>query len=241
MSVFALADCNNFYVSCERVFAPQLKGKPVVVLSNNDGCVIARSNEAKAPGHRHGRTRVQTRSLLPRSHGVRVYSSNYALYGDMSGRVMRTLNRFAPELEVYSIDEAFLGLDGMERNWSPELKNGECKDLQGYCRDIRRIVGQWTGIPHFRGSRPHQDPGQAGQPHRQKEPRQRSGCSVFRNPTPAMIPGIRAFPFATACSNASRWRMSGAWDAATPKCSPPTASVPPASSGMRTRTGYARK
>src|SRR3954453_16314245 len=109
----ALIDCNNFYASCERVFQPALRSRPVVVLSNNDGCVIARSNEAKALGIAMGeawhicKKRVDT-------EGVIVRSSNYTLYGDMSARVMRTIAGFTPDLEIYSIDEAFLGLDGFE-------------------------------------------------------------------------------------------------------------------------------
>src|SRR5271170_6054125 len=107
----ALVDCNNFYASCERVFQPELRGVPLVVLSNNDGCVIARSNEAKALGIAMGepwrvvRERIDGRIL-------RMRSSNYTLYGDMSARVMRVLAAFTPELELYSIDEAFLGLGG---------------------------------------------------------------------------------------------------------------------------------
>jgi DNA polymerase V len=109
--MFALVDCNNFYVSCERVFNTSLEKKPVVVLSNNDGCVIARSNEAKALGIKMGAPFFQNRDLF-RKKGVRFCSSNYSLYGDMSGRVMATLQQFTPELELYSIDEAFLCLDG---------------------------------------------------------------------------------------------------------------------------------
>lgn len=133
--IFALVDCNNFYVSCERVFNPSLEGKPVVVLSNNDGCVVARSNEAKALGIAMG-TPVFKISGLLEMHGVRVFSSNYALYGDMSRRVMQTLSRFSPDMEVYSIDEAFLDLSHLRR----------C-DPERYGRAIRRTVGKWTGIP----------------------------------------------------------------------------------------------
>lgn len=104
-SVFALIDCNNFYASCERVFHPKLNGKPIVVLSNNDGCVVARSNEAKALGIGMGIPEFQIRPLL-RAHHVQVFCSNYTLYGDMSQRVMETLEQFCPDLEVYSIDEA---------------------------------------------------------------------------------------------------------------------------------------
>src|SRR2546422_10921620 len=101
--MIGLVDCNNFYVSCERAFDPTLEGVPVVVLSNNDGCVVARSNEAKALGIGMGVPAFQIRSLI-RVHDVQVFSSNYALYGDMSRRVMETLGQFTPSLEVYSID-----------------------------------------------------------------------------------------------------------------------------------------
>ncbi|MDX7951786.1 Y-family DNA polymerase [Lichenihabitans sp. Uapishka_5] len=130
----ALVDCNNFYASCERLFQPKLRGQPVVVLSNNDGCVIARSNEAKALGIEIGepwhicRERVNTQ-------GVIVRSSNYTLYGDMSARVMRVLGDFTPDLEIYSIDEAFLGLAGFESR------------LESHGRAMRATVLQWTGIP----------------------------------------------------------------------------------------------
>jgi DNA polymerase V len=133
--IFALVDCNNFYASCERVFHPVLEGKPIVVLSNNDGCVVARSNEAKALGISMGVPEFQIRPLL-RAHHVQVFSSNYRLYGDMSQRVMETLEQFCPDLEVYSIDEAFLSLLGFQR-----------RDLTDYGQQIRRTVKQWTGIP----------------------------------------------------------------------------------------------
>jgi DNA polymerase V len=107
----ALVDCNNFYVSCERVFQPELRGRPVVVLSNNDGCVIARSNEAKTLGIAMGAPWHLHRDRFAAA-GVIVRSSNYTLYGDMSSRVMSVLSRFTPDLEIYSIDEAFLGLGG---------------------------------------------------------------------------------------------------------------------------------
>src|SRR6516225_7233684 len=110
--VFALVDCNNFYASCERVFQPRLEGQPIVVLSNNDGCIIARSNEAKALGFRMGDPFHLNRDKI-RQHGVVVFSSNYALYGDMSRRVMDTLAAHAPEMEIYSIDEAFLNVQGL--------------------------------------------------------------------------------------------------------------------------------
>jgi len=133
--VFALVDCNNFYASCERVFDPKLEEKPVVVLSNNDGIVVARSNEAKALGIGMGVPEFQLRRLI-RSHNVQVYSSNYTLYGDMSQRVMDTLAQFSPDLEVYSIDEAFLSLSGFTS-----------RNLTEYGRTIRATVKRWTGIP----------------------------------------------------------------------------------------------
>ncbi len=134
-NLFALVDCNNFYVSCERVFQPKLKGKPVVVLSNNDGCVIARSEEAKALGIAMGTPYFQYKDLIERQ-GVYVCSSNYALYGDMSGRVMSVLAQCVHQIEVYSIDEAFLFLSDTGPVISTE-----------YARQIRVMVKRWTGIP----------------------------------------------------------------------------------------------
>ena len=131
--VIALADCNNFYVSCERVFRPSLKNRPVIVLSNNDGCAVARSNEAKALGIPMGAPYHQIKKCCERN-GVVVFSSNYELYGDMSRRVTSVLSRFVPELEIYSIDESFLNLSGME---FPLLLS----------QRIRKTVGRWTGIP----------------------------------------------------------------------------------------------
>jgi len=133
--MIALVDCNNFYCSCERVFNPRYEGRPVVVLSNNDGCVIARSNEAKALGIAMGEPAFKLKELVER-HNVAVFSSNYTLYGDMSRRVMNILMGFTPTTEVYSVDEAFLSLDGFE------LFN-----LMAYCRHIKDTVHQWTGIP----------------------------------------------------------------------------------------------
>ena len=127
----ALVDANNFYVSCERVFNPQLRGKPVVVLSNNDGNIVARSNEVKALGIPMGAPVHQVQDLI-QAHQIQVYSSNYTLYGDLSQRVMQTLEQFSPELEVYSIDEAFLGVPG---------------DGEAVAQELRSTVQQWTGIP----------------------------------------------------------------------------------------------
>ena len=111
--MYALIDCNNFFVSCERVFNPALNNRPVVVLSNNDGCVISRSNEAKALGIKMGVPFFQIKELV-KQHNVGVYSTNFTLYGDMSDRVMNTLSNLVPEMEVYSVDEAFLHLHGIE-------------------------------------------------------------------------------------------------------------------------------
>jgi DNA polymerase V len=131
--MFALVDCNNFYASCERVFNPKLRKRPIVVLSNNDGCVIARSAEAKALGIEMGSPLFKIKNLL-KGNNVAIFSSNYTLYGDMSQRVMQTLEQFSPEIEIYSIDEAFLNLKGIT-------------DLTKVAMNIRRTVYQWTGIP----------------------------------------------------------------------------------------------
>ncbi|HYF02042.1 MAG TPA: translesion error-prone DNA polymerase V subunit UmuC [Patescibacteria group bacterium] len=133
MKALALVDCNSFYVSCERAFNPRLIGKPIVVLSNNDGCVISRSDEAKALGIQMGEAFFVYRDLF-KKHDVAVYSSNYALYGDMSHRVMSALKTLAPEVEIYSIDEAFLNLTGV-------------KNLDEHARKIRQTVLQWTKVP----------------------------------------------------------------------------------------------
>jgi len=133
--MYALVDCNNFYASCERVFRPDLNGKPVVVLSNNDGCVIARSNESKALGIPMGAAAFKFQKLFD-EHQVAVFSTNFVLYGDMSMRVMTILAEMAPEIEIYSIDEAFLRFDGFEFH-----------DLEKYGREIERKVYKSTGIP----------------------------------------------------------------------------------------------
>ena len=133
--MFALVDCNNFYVSCERVFNPNLIDKPVVVLSNNDGCAISRSNEAKMLNIPMGAPAFKYEELF-KKNDVKVFSSNFPLYGDMSNRVMSILSKFNPNIEIYSIDEAFLKFEGF-KNY----------DLQSYCEKIKYIVLKWTGIP----------------------------------------------------------------------------------------------
>ncbi len=134
-SAFALIDCNNFYASCERVFDPTLRNRPVVILSNNDGCVIARSNEAKECGVAMGVPEFKVRSEVKR-YNIAVRSSNYALYGDMSRRVMETIQTVTPNMEVYSIDEAFAEISG--RDHEEIIEKG---------REIRKKVMKWTGIP----------------------------------------------------------------------------------------------
>lgn len=134
-SMFGLIDCNNFYASCERVFKPSLNGVPIVVLSNNDGCVIARSNEAKALGIPMGEPAFKLKELIE-TNKVVVFSSNYTLYGDMSYRVMDTISKFVPEMEVYSIDEAFLLFDGFEKI-----------DIKTYGENMVKTVHRNTGIP----------------------------------------------------------------------------------------------
>lgn len=133
--VFALVDCNSFYASCERVFQPSLLKKAVIVLSNNDGCVVARSDEAKRLGIKMGEPFFKIKDQCQKNN-VAVFSSNYALYGDMSRRVMRTLNEYTPEMEIYSIDEAFLSFAGFQKS-----------SLTSYGSKIRQEVLQFTGIP----------------------------------------------------------------------------------------------
>ena len=132
--IFALIDCNAFYVSCERVFNPKLNNRPVVALSNNDGCIIARSKEAKALGIKMGVPLFKVKDIV-RKEKVHVFSSNYTLYGDMSRRVMNIIAEFTNDIEIYSIDEAFIGLDGIPG------------DIVEYGHKIRKTILQYTGIP----------------------------------------------------------------------------------------------
>ena len=134
MTVYGLVDCNNFFVSCERVFRPSLEGRTTVVLSSNDGCVIARSNEARALGVGMGQPVFQIKALI-RKEDIQVISANHPLYSDMSHRVMQVLDELAPAAEIYSIDECFLDLTGI-RN-----------DLTGFGQKVRTTVQQWTGLP----------------------------------------------------------------------------------------------
>jgi len=131
----ALVDCNSFYVSCERLFNPKIRKKPVVVLSNNDGCIVSRSNEAKALGIKMGEPYFKAKNIILKNN-VHVFSSNYSLYGDLSRRVMRTLKRFNSDIEVYSIDEAFI-----------DLSNFVDDEVESIAQEIRATVLKWTGIP----------------------------------------------------------------------------------------------
>ena len=130
-----LVDCNSFYVSCERLFNPKIRRKPVVVLSNNDGCIISRSNEAKALGIKMGEPYFKAKDIIIKNN-VNVFSSNYSLYGDLSRRVMRTLKRFNSDIEIYSIDEAFM-----------DLSNFSDKEVEEVGKEIRSTILKWTGIP----------------------------------------------------------------------------------------------
>ena len=132
--IFALVDCNNFYASCERVFDPSLSNMPVVILSNNDGCAVALSNEAKALGFHVGSPVFKQKELIEKNN-IKVFSSNYSLYGDMSHRVMDVISAYSPDIEYYSIDECFLGLDGLLEN------------LTGFGKRLRKEVLKLTGIP----------------------------------------------------------------------------------------------
>ena len=133
--MYALVDCNNFFVSCERVFRPQLEGKAVVVLSNNDGCVVARSNESKSMGIKMGTPFFKVRDLVDKGR-LTACSSNYALYGDLSSRVMSLLADAVPKIEIYSIDEAFMHLEGIDPDKVPQL-----------CRDLVLKIRKWVGVP----------------------------------------------------------------------------------------------
>lgn len=171
---YALIDCNNFYASCERAFRPDLRGRPVVVLSNNDGCIIARSNEAKSLGIGMGKPYFKCKAYLDRN-GVSVFSSNYALYGDLSARVMRVLKRFCPEVEIYSIDEAFADLTGIPGG--PDV----------FARRLRATVEQWTGIPVSIGIGPTKTLAKLANRFAKKHPRCRGVFDLNTSPAPDRV------------------------------------------------------
>lgn len=166
--MFALADCNNFFASCERVFRPDLQGKPVIVLSNNDGCAIARSNEAKALGIKMGAPFFKIRDIVGR-HNVAVFSGNMVLYGDMSQRVRWVLEEFAPGIEVYSIDEAFLDLRGMKN-----------VDFDAYAKRISAQCWKMTSIPVSVGIAPTKTLAKIASKLCKQYPKLRGGCYMHR-------------------------------------------------------------
>ncbi|MBQ0025667.1 MAG: Y-family DNA polymerase [Bacteroidales bacterium] len=165
--MFALADCNNFFVSCERVFRPDLNGKPVIVLSNNDGCAVARSNEAKALGIKMGAPFFKIKDIV-RKNGVTVFSGNMALYSDMSRRVKSVLRASAPAMEVYSIDEAFLNLEGMDI------------DFDRYAKELSARCFRWTGIPVSVGVAPTKTLAKIASKLCKQYPKLKGGCYMHR-------------------------------------------------------------
>ena len=180
--MYALADCNNFFVSCERVFRPDLNGRPVIVLSNNDGCAIARSNEAKALGIRMGAPFFKIADIV-RRNDVTVFSGNMALYGDMSRRVRQTLLEFAPAIERYSIDEAFIDLRGMED-----------RDMDALAKEISRRCMRDTGIPVSVGVAPTKTLAKIASKLCKQYPRLRGGCYMHRPEDIDKV--LRKFPIA---------------------------------------------
>lgn len=166
--MFALADCNNFFVSCERVFRPDLQGKPVIVLSNNDGCAIARSNEAKALGIRMGDPLFKIKDIVEKHH-VTVFSGNMALYGDMSQRVRWVLEDYAPSIEVYSIDEAFLDLRGVDN-----------VDFDAYAKEISAKCWKMISIPVSVGISPTKTLAKIASKLCKQYPRLKGGCYMHR-------------------------------------------------------------
>ena len=177
--MYALADCNNFFVSCERVFRPDLNGRPVIVLSNNDGCAVSRSNEAKALGIRMGDPFFKIKPIVERN-GVAMFSSNFSLYGDMSRRVQEVLAEYAPAVEVYSIDEAFLDLSGME------------VDFDAYAKRISADCLRRTAIPVSVGIAPSKTLAKIASKLCKKYPALRGGCFMYRKADVEKV--LRTFP-----------------------------------------------
>ncbi|MBO4447214.1 MAG: SOS mutagenesis and repair protein UmuC, partial [Bacteroidales bacterium] len=165
--MFALADCNNFFVSCERVFRPDLNGRPVIVLSNNDGCTVSRSNEAKALGIKMGDPYFKIKDIIERNR-VAVFSSNFPLYGDMSNRVQTVLRGFSPSVEQYSIDEAFLDLRGMNA------------DFKAYAEEISRECLRQTAIPVSVGIAPTKTLAKIASKLCKQYPKLNGGCYMHR-------------------------------------------------------------
>ena len=165
--MYALADCNNFFASCERVFRPELNGKPVIVLSNNDGCAVARSNEAKALGIKMGDPLFKIRDIVEKNN-VAVFSGNFARYGDMSRRVQEVLRSYSPCIEVYSIDEAFLDLDGID------------VDYDAYAKEISRVCWRQTSIPVSVGIAPTKTLAKIASKLCKRYPKLKGGCYMHR-------------------------------------------------------------
>ena len=180
MRAIALVDCNNFYVSCERLFQPSLEGKPVVVLSNNDGCVVSRSQEVRDLGIEMAAPWFQLKQLANR-HGIIALSSNYALYADISSRVMRLLSQFSPNQEIYSIDECFLDMTGMEGT----------SDLTSYAQTIRSTIRQCVGIPVCIGIAPSKTLAKLAN-HVAKKHKQYYGVCDFNAMTTRMLDNLLA-------------------------------------------------
>ena len=178
--MFALADCNNFFASCERVFRPELNGRPVIVLSNNDGCAVARSNEAKALGIKMGDPYFKIRGIVEKA-GVAVFSSNFALYGNMSARVQEVLREFAPAVEQYSIDEAFLDLRGMRID-----------DPASYARQISARCRRLTAIPVSVGIAPTKTLAKIASKLCKQYPKLRGGCYMYKTEDIEKV--LRRFP-----------------------------------------------
>jgi len=178
--MYALADCNNFFVSCERLFRPDLNGRPVIVLSNNDGCAISRSNEAKALGIRMGAPFFKISDIVKRN-GIAVFSGNMELYGDMSRRVQQTLMEFAPAIERYSIDEAFLDLWGMQGT-----------DFDALAKEISRRCLRDTGIPVSVGIAPTKTLAKVASKLCKQYPRLHGGCFMYRKEDIEKV--LRKFP-----------------------------------------------
>lgn len=203
--MYGLCDCNNFYASCERVFDPSLEGKPVIVLSNNDGCVIARSNEAKRLGIAMGQPYYQLRELLRRQE-VAVYSANFTLYGDMSRRVMSLLRKNVPAIEVYSIDEAFLDLTGVEAD-----------RLDEFGHRLSRTVRQYTGIPVSIGIAPTKTLAKIASKLCKQYPKLNGCCYMHRSEDIEKV--LRRFPIGNVWGVGQRWAqmlerhgVKTAWD-----------------------------
>ena len=178
--MFALADCNNFFASCERVFRPDLNGRPVIVLSNNDGCAVARSNEAKALGIKMGAPYFKIRDIIEKND-VAVFSSNFALYGDMSGRVQEVLRTFAPSVEQYSIDEAFMDFRGMRID-----------DYDALAKEISRRCRQLTAIPVSVGIAPTKTLAKIASKLCKQYPKLHGGCYMHRQQDIEKV--LRRFP-----------------------------------------------